>query len=100
METGCHIREQIMGDVNITKSAFVYGGKRYFRAGSEDLELVAFGQKKTPLTQANYLAKEGTVATSNLSKVKVDVSGPYTIDWSKYGSSDVNAEISYLKLAG
>lgn len=89
-----------MSDVNITKSAFVYGGKRYFRAGSEDLELVSFGQKKTPLTQANYLAKEGTVSTSNLSQVKVDVAGPFTIDWSKYGSSDVNAGISYLKLVG
>lgn len=48
----------------------------------------------------SYLAKEGTVSTSNLSKVKVDVSGPFTIDWSKYGSSDVNAGISYLKLVG
>lgn len=89
-----------MSDVNITKSAFVYGGKRYFRAGSEDLELASFGQKKTPLTQANYLAKEGTVSTRNLSKVKVDVSGPFTIDWLKYGSSNVNAGISYLKLVG
>jgi hypothetical protein len=92
--------EKIMSDVNITRSAFVFGGKRYFRVGSEDLELVSFGQKKTPLTQANYLAKEGTVSTGNLSRVKVDISGPFTIEWSKYGSSDVNAGISYLKLVG
>lgn len=83
-----------MSDVKITKSAFVYSGKRYFRAGSEDLELCSFGEKKTPLTQANYLAKEGTVSTRNLSKVKVDATGPFPIDWSKYGSSDINAGIS------
>lgn len=89
-----------MNDVNITKSAFVFNGKRYFRAGSEDLEMGAFGEKKTPITKPNYLAKEGTVSTKNLSKVKVDVSGPFSIDWSKYSSSNVSAGISYLKLAG
>lgn len=65
-----------MSNVNITKSAFVYNGKRYFRAGSEDLALVVFGQKKIPATKPNYLAKEGTISAKNLARVKVDVSGP------------------------
>ncbi|HEY8945940.1 MAG TPA: hypothetical protein VIM73_16845 [Polyangiaceae bacterium] len=86
--------------VNITKSAFVFNGKRYFRAGSESLALVSYGQKKTPVTQANYLAPEGTVFAANLAKVGVQTTGPWPIDWEKYSSTDVDAGISYLKLAG
>ena len=87
-------------DVKITNSKFVYSGKSYFRGGCEDINLVAFGEKKTPLGKAPYLYRAGTVSPQNLSKVKVTVSGPYPIEWEKFSDSDVNVGIKYLTAAG
>jgi hypothetical protein len=44
----------------ITDSKFVYGGKSYFRAGCEDINLGYFGEKKTPFGKAPYLYVAGT----------------------------------------
>ena len=87
-------------DVKITDSKFVYSGKSYFRGGCEDMNFVPFGEKKTPLGKAPYLYRAGTVSPQNLSKVKVTVSGPYSIEWEKFSDSDVNVGIKYLTVAG
>ncbi|MDZ7360470.1 MAG: hypothetical protein ONB46_07045 [candidate division KSB1 bacterium] len=87
-------------DVKITGSAFVYKGIRYFRAKSENVDLGSYGEKKTPLTQANYLAVQNKVKADNLAKINVNISGPYSIDWAKFSSTDVNAGINYLKAGG
>ena len=84
----------------ITKSTFTFGGRSYFRGGSEDLQLGDVGEKKTPLGKPNYLAKTRSVAPDNLGKVTVSVSGPYSIDWSSFSSGQVNASIKYLNAAG
>jgi hypothetical protein len=86
--------------VKISDSKFVYSGKGYFRGGCEDINLCSFGEKKTPVGKANYLYVAGTVSPANLSKVKVKVSGPYTIEWEKYSDSDVNVGIKYLTAVG
>jgi hypothetical protein len=86
--------------INITDSKFVYSGKSYFRGGCEDINLVSFGEKKTPLGKAPYLYVSGTVTAQKLGKVKVDVSGPYAIEWEKFSDSDVNVGIKYLTVAG
>lgn len=86
--------------VNISNSKFVYSGKSYFRGGCEDVNLVSFGKKKTPIDKPNYLDIAHTVSAENLAKVAVNVSGPYSIEWSKFSDTDVNAGIKYLTVAG
>jgi hypothetical protein len=86
--------------VKITDSKFVYSGKSYFRGGCEDVNLVSFGEKKTPIGKPNYLYVAGTVTPANLGKVKVTVSGPYSIEWEKFSDSDVNVGIKYLTAVG
>jgi hypothetical protein len=86
--------------VKISDSKFVYSGKSYFRGGCEDINLVSYGEKKTPVGKPNYLYVAGEVAASNLAKVDVGVSGPYTIEWEKFSDTDVNVGIKYLTLAG
>jgi hypothetical protein len=100
----CYDRIPLMGSsimaVNITDSKFVYSGKSYFRGSCEDINLVSFGEKKTPIGKAPYLYVAGTVSPQNLGKVKVAVSGPYSIEWEKFSDSDVNVGIKYLTVAG
>jgi len=86
--------------IKITDSKFVYSAKSYFRGGCEDVNLVSFGEKKTPLGKAPYLYVAGTVTPQNLGKVNVTVSGPYPIEWEKFSDSDVNVGIKYLTVAG
>lgn len=86
--------------VKISDSKFVYSGKSYFRGGCEDVNLVSYGEKKTPIGTPNYLYVAGEVAASNLAKVDVGVSGPYPIEWSKFSDTDVNVGIKYLTVAG
>lgn len=86
--------------VTISTSKFVYSGKSYFRGGCEDVNLVSFGQKKTPLFSTNYLEVQNTVSADNLAKVSISVSGPYSIEWSKFSDTDVNVGIKYLTVAG
>lgn len=86
--------------INITDSKFVYSGKSYFRGGCEDINLVSFGEKKTPFLKAPYLYVAGTVTAEKLGKVNVTVSGPYSIEWEKFSDSDVNVGIKYLTAAG
>lgn len=54
--------------INITDSKFVYSGKSYFRGSCEDVNLVSYGEKKTPLGKANYLYVAGIVDPANLGK--------------------------------
>lgn len=86
--------------VKISDSKFVFAGKSYFRAGCEDINLVAFGEKKTPLGKAPYLYVAGTVSPANLGKVNVTSGGPYVIEWESFSDKDVNVGIKYLTLAG
>ena len=80
--------------VKISDSKFVYSGKSYFRGGCEDVNLVSYGEKKTPINRPNYLYLAGTVPADTLAKVDPDVSGPFPIEWSKFSDTDVNVGIS------
>lgn len=75
-------------DVKVSKTAFRYNGVNYFRAKSENIRLVSYGDKKTPVGQANYLAVQNNITGENLAKVGTSVSGPFTIDWSKVSKVD------------
>lgn len=87
-------------DVKLTNAAFKYGGVNYFRGKAENVNLCSDGEKKTPVGQVNYLAVQGQVPRGKLGDVTVKISGPYTIEWSKYSNTDVNASIKYLKVGG
>lgn len=86
--------------VKISDSKFVYNGKSYFRGGSEDVNFLSFGEKKTPVNRPNYLNVDGTVRPKNTKKVKINLTGPYEIQWEKFSDSEVNVGIKYLTLAG
>lgn len=86
--------------VKITDQKFVFDGKGYFRGAAEDLVLCTFGEKKTPLGKPTYVSVQGKVNATNLSKCKPDVTGPWSIAWSKFSDTDVNVGIKYLTLAG
>ncbi|MCA9547070.1 MAG: hypothetical protein KC613_21860 [Myxococcales bacterium] len=86
-------------NVKITKSKFVYNGKAYFRGGSENVVLGAYGEKKTPVGRPNYLAVEDEIGQGILAG-DVKISGPYTVDWKKHSKGEVNAGIKYLTVAG
>ena len=75
-------------------------GNRYFRRNSPRVEVGSYGEKKTPLTQANYLAVEGHVKFSYLdSKLKKE--NPGKIDWSRCSKADVEADVkTYFDLCG
>ncbi|WP_020503747.1 hypothetical protein [Lamprocystis purpurea] len=68
--------------------------------GVADTARGSFGKKKTPISSANYLDVAGTVSADNLAKVDISVSGPYSIEWSKFSDTDVNVGIKYLTVAG
>jgi hypothetical protein len=87
-------------DFKITNSKMVFNGFSYFRGKAEDVDLMSFGEKKTPATQMNYLSKSGNVDRDHLGKVAVEISGPYTVDWSHYSDTDVNIGINYITAAG
>lgn len=87
-------------NVKVKNNAFMYNGVRYFRGKAENIRLGSFGQKKTPLTQANYLQVHNQVAPGNLSKVKVHFSGPYSIDWNKVSNTDIGANVTFIKNNG
>ncbi|MGK0362813.1 MAG: hypothetical protein ACI9U2_005135 [Bradymonadia bacterium] len=86
--------------VKLSKSAFSYSGVRYYRGKVENVKLCSYGEKKTPITQANYLAVQNNVPGDTLSKVAVQIEGPFPIEWSKFSKTDVDAAISYLKVGG
>lgn len=53
-----------------------FNGKNYFRVGSEDVSLGACGEKKSPLTQGNYLEVQDRIPTLKLQvrdAVEIDI---------------------------
>lgn len=89
-------------NMKVKKNAFQFSGVRYFRNKAENVRLGTYGDKKTPLTQGNYLADQGHITPANLSKVNVGISGPYSIDWGKYSRTEVEAggKTMYVDAAG
>jgi hypothetical protein len=59
-----------------------FNGKNYFRGGSEDVELGSYGEKKSPITQTNYLEVQGKIPTA---KLKVKEAVEVTIDFEDIG---------------
>lgn len=68
-----------------------YNGKNYFRAGSEDILIGSYGEKKSPLTQANYLEVQDGIPTP---KLKVRQAVIVDIDFKQSSKKDIEANVN------
>ena len=68
-----------------------FNGKNYFRGGAEDVELGSYGEKKSPITQANYLEVQGKIPTA---KLKVKEAVEVSIDFDKTSEKEFLANIN------
>lgn len=72
-----------------------FSGKTYFRGGSEDVEIGSYGEKKVPLTKANYLEVQDRLPVP---KMKIRQAVVVGIDFTKSSKADVLANISVSKV--
>src|SRR5688500_6687490 len=62
-----------LGQGAVVKDNYIrYNGIRYFKAGSESVTLGSYGEKKDPVTKANYLEVQSHIPYDKL-KVKTAV---------------------------
>jgi hypothetical protein len=76
-------------------------GNRYFRRNAPAVAVGVHGEKKEPLTQANYLADEGHIKYDLLNG-KIKKLKPVEIDWARERKTDVEAHgiVEYFDLGG
>ena len=68
-------------------------GNRYFRRNSSSVSVGAFGEKKEPPTEANYLSVDGHLRYEYLDgKMKPDP--PISIDWNGTSQADIGAAVT------
>lgn len=68
-----------------------YNGKTYFRAGSEDVLIGSYGEKKTPLTKSNYLEVQDRIPVP---KLKIREAVTVDIDFKQSTKTDIEANIN------
>lgn len=74
-------------------------GNRYFRRNAPAVEVGANGEKKEPLTEANYLAVDSHIKYDLLNG-KIKKQAPVEIDWASQKKTDVEAYVSLYFVAG
>lgn len=74
-------------------------GNRYFRRNAPAVVVGSYGEKKEPVTQANYLAVEGHIKYDLLNG-KIRELKPVEIDWSRENKADVEANVEYYFVVG
>jgi hypothetical protein len=101
MNSALVIRSALATAFLLTASAFAqqavikdnhlkFGGKSYFRAGAESVELGSYGEKKTPIAKANYLEVQGHVSRD---KLKVRTATIVDIDFKQSTEKDFKANV-------
>jgi hypothetical protein len=85
--------------VVIKPNHFTYNGIAYFRANADTVRLGAYGEKRSPLTKANYLEVKGMVPAPKLDAIEATV---VDIDFKQSSASDitVDAHPAQLEFAG
>jgi hypothetical protein len=68
-----------------------FNGKNYFRVGSEDVQLGSYGEKKSPITQGNYLEVQSKILGERL---KVREAIEVDIDTTKTSERELLANIN------
>jgi hypothetical protein len=82
-----------MSFVKIKDNHLRYNGVDYFRANSENVRFGSIGEKRTPLTKANYLEVKDQISPS---KFKVARSTVALIDTGELSRSDIKAQVTAL----
>ncbi len=77
-----------MATAVVKDNHLTYNGKAYFRGGAEDVLLGSYGEKKTPLTKANYLEVQRTLPANKFKIRSVTIA---TIDWTNSVSFSLGA---------
>jgi hypothetical protein len=86
-----------MANTEVFDNHLKYNGINYFRVGSEDTYLGAYGEKKSPIFQGNYLeTQDGLPAT----KLKIKDAVEATIDYTKSTKAEVLANINVAGVFG
>jgi hypothetical protein len=68
-------------------------GNRYFRRNASSVSVGAFGPKKQPLTESNYLEVDGHLRYDYLDgKLKQD--SPVSIDWNAASQADIGTAVT------
>lgn len=88
-----------MAETKIHKNYFLYNSLKYFRGKAENVEIGAYGQKKTPFADDPYLAVQANVKREHL-KGRVRWVTESAIDWNRQTKADVeaNGQLRYFTL--
>lgn len=82
--------------VVIKPNHFTYNGIAYFRANADSVRLGAYGEKRTPVTKANYLEVKDMVPAPKLNAIKATV---VDIDFKQSSAADITVDVSPAQLA-
>jgi hypothetical protein len=74
-------------------------GNRYFRRNAPAVAVGLYGEKKEPVTQANYLAVEGHIKYDLLNG-KIKKLKPVEVDWARERKADVQANVELYFIVG
>lgn len=85
--------------VVIKPNHFTYNGIAYFRGNADTVRLGAYGEKRTPLTKANYLEVKGMVPAPKLDAIAATV---VDIDFRQSNEADITVDVhpAQLEFAG
>jgi len=86
----------------IKKNFMKFNGSKYFRGNAHLIEILTFGEKKTPAFGVNKLDPEAKVARRHVDTGKVKVGTVIDVNWTSSKSSDFNigVPIKAFKLGG
>lgn len=74
-------------------------GNRYFRRNAPAVAIGSYGEKKEPITQANYLAVDGHIIYDLLNG-KIKKLAPVQVDWAHESKADVEANVELYFVVG
>ena len=78
-------------DAKVLDNHFHLNGVNYFRGHADAVQFGDVGEKKTPITQENYLAVQGSVPRNRL---RIERATQIDIHAVSFGSSDIGASIT------
>ena len=81
--------------VVIKNSHFTYGGIQYFRANAHLLTVGSYGEKKSPITEPNYLFAKGVIPAPKLATIEATV---VDIDFRQSNEADIFAKVHPVQL--
>jgi hypothetical protein len=84
-------RSKKMAGAIVKNNHLHFNGKNYFRVGSEDVQLGSYGEKKSPITQGNYLEVQSKILGERL---KVREAIEVDIDTTKTSERELLANIN------